>query len=137
MPTTTSPLSRYFVQNSFRAGALASQYGQPGAVHQRTRTTLPRSDASVSGLELIQSVTIHSLGLVPTSSRPSPAGAAYSFGSGSGDVDGALAVTFNRGITTAKVIATTLIRIIVCMSACQRTHRIPRRQDNGWQFERL
>src|SRR2546428_12393594 len=93
MPTTTSPLSRYFFQNSFRAGALASQYGQPGAVHQRTRTTLPRSDAKVSGLELIQSVTTHSPGFVPMSSRPSPAGAAYSLGSGTGSAVCALLVT--------------------------------------------
>src|SRR3989442_1115849 len=113
MPTITSPLSRYFFQNSFKAGALASQYGQPGPVHQRTRTTLPRSDAIVSGLELIQCVTIHSLGLVPTSSRPSPTGAAYSLGSGTGATVCALRVTTDETTVCVKTTVMIAIRVII------------------------
>ena len=71
MPTTTRPLSRYSASSSRSAGALAVQYGQSVDMNQRTSTTLPRSDSSVSGGDPIQSDASHGGAGVPISSAPS------------------------------------------------------------------
>src|SRR5262249_20449860 len=57
----------YLPWNSFNAGAVALQNGQPLPVHQRIRMTFPRRSLRASGWELIQSVNCQSLASVPIS----------------------------------------------------------------------
>ena len=69
---TTSPRAAKSWCSWFNAGAVAVQYGESVEVNQRINSTLPRSEARVSGGDPIQSATSHSGAGLPTRSPPSP-----------------------------------------------------------------